>query len=56
MEWCWLVSVILVTIISSVIGQFEDEEEQYRGQLIGSLSSYHHQVRYRFNIQIGNIV
>ena len=31
-------------VLASVGAQFEEEEELYRGQLIGSLNSYHHQV------------
>ena len=38
------VMVLMVVMTGSVMAQFEEEEEQYRGQLIGSLNSYHHQV------------
>eukprot|EP00091_Calanus_sinicus_P005865 TRINITY_DN16398_c0_g1_i1.p1 TRINITY_DN16398_c0_g1~~TRINITY_DN16398_c0_g1_i1.p1 ORF type:complete len:156 (-),score=55.44 TRINITY_DN16398_c0_g1_i1:432-875(-) len=36
-----LVGLILVL---GVTGQFDEEEKDYRGQFIGSLNSYHHQV------------
>ena len=38
-----LVGLILVL---GVTGQFDEEEKDYRGQFIGSLNSYHHQVSY----------
>ena len=38
------VMVMMVLMAGCVMGQFEEEEELYRGQLIGSLNSYHHQV------------
>jgi len=31
-------------LVLGVTGQFEEEEKPFRGQLIGSLNSYHHQV------------
>ena len=34
----------LLMVLGSVGAQFEEDEELYRGQLIGSLNSYHHQV------------
>ena len=34
---CWL---------AAASAQFEEEEKPYRGQLVGSLNSYHHQVLY----------
>jgi len=34
----------LLLLVVLVVGQFEEEEKGYRGQLIGSLNSYHHQV------------
>ena len=37
-----ILSVFL--LLGDVMAQFEEEEETYRGQLIGSLNSYHHQV------------
>ena len=36
---------VMVLLVAGVWGQFEEEEEMYRGQLIGSLNSYHHQVK-----------
>jgi len=38
--------IVFVTLIclGTVIGQFEEEEDTYRGLFIGSLNSYHHQV------------
>ena len=38
------VMVMMIMMAGCVMAQFEEEEEQYRGQLIGSLNSYHHQV------------
>ena len=32
------------SLVLGVTGQFEEEEKPFRGQLIGSLNSYHHQV------------
>ena len=34
----------LLHLLPGVLGQFEEEEKPYRGQLVGSLNSYHHQV------------
>ena len=44
--------IVFVTLIclGSVIGQFEEEEDTYRGLFIGSLNSYHHQVNSGFPI------
>ena len=44
--------IVLVTLIclGTVIGQFEEEEDTYRGLFIGSLNSYHHQVNSGFPI------
>jgi len=39
-----LVVVVLLTISRECRAQFEEEETGYSGMLIGSLSSYHHQV------------
>ena len=35
---------VMAALVAGARGQFEEEEEQFRGQLIGSLNSYHHQV------------
>ena len=34
----------LLLLLPLALGQFEEEEKPYRGQLVGSLNSYHHQV------------
>ena len=36
--------VLMCTMMAVVRAQFEEEEDTFRGQLIGSLNSYHHQV------------
>jgi len=36
--------VLMCAMVSVVRSQFEEEEDTFRGQLIGSLNSYHHQV------------
>ena len=36
----------LLHLLPGVLGQFEEEEKPYRGQLVGSLNSYHHQVNW----------
>ena len=36
--------LLLLLPLPSALGQFEEEEKPYRGQLVGSLNSYHHQV------------
>ena len=36
--------VPMLAMVAGVRAQFEEEEETFRGQLIGSLNSYHHQV------------
>ena len=36
--------LVMVTLVIVVSGQFEEEEDTYRGLFIGSLNSYHHQV------------
>ena len=33
-----------LTLLLGVTAQFDEEEKDYRGQFIGSLNSYHHQV------------
>ena len=37
-------TVLMLAMVARVRSQFEEEEETFRGQLIGSLNSYHHQV------------
>ena len=39
-----LLLLLLLLPLPSALGQFEEEEKPYRGQLVGSLNSYHHQV------------
>ena len=38
------VLLVLSCWLAAASAQFEEEEKPYRGQLVGSLNSYHHQV------------
>ena len=44
-----LIMMFMVTVVRC---QFDFEEEEYRGLLIGSLSSYHHQVEYHYLMRL----
>ena len=48
-----LIMMFMVTVVRC---QFDFEEEEYRGLLIGSLSSYHHQVEYHYFHEVANII
>ena len=48
-----LIMMFMVTVVRC---QFDFEEEEYRGLLIGSLSSYHHQVEYYYFDEVANII
>lgn len=49
-------TVLTLAMVAGVRAQFEEEEETFRGQLIGSLNSYHHQVNaFLFHGKIGKL-